>query len=41
VLSLELRELVAGRLPFLTGCDLLVGHRWPPVGGSSRQRRQS
>ena len=32
VLGLELRELVASRLPFLAGSDLVVGHRCASSG---------
>jgi hypothetical protein len=31
VFGLELRKLVASRLPFLPRSDLLVGHRSPPL----------
>jgi hypothetical protein len=30
VLGLELGQLVAGRLPILTGSDFVLGHRPPP-----------
>jgi hypothetical protein len=30
VLGLELREFVAGRLPLLARCGLVLGHRAPP-----------
>src|SRR5438477_10057947 len=32
MLGLELRELIACRLPFLAGTNAVVGHRPPPFG---------
>src|SRR5215213_2196781 len=41
VLGLELRELVASRLPLLTRCDVVLRHRVPPLGVGLVERRRA
>src|SRR3954465_1013388 len=40
VLGLELREFVASRLPVLTGCNLVLGHRLAPFAVGHVERRR-